>query len=336
MDIEPTESTGPIYVYYDFETTGLGHSRWSDNAGRYVLVKPPQAVELAAKCGRDEFHSLVKPTCILEARSSYVHGIYRLNSRIVARVVPNDSGTMLNEQERIHVLATLRSARDSINSDTKKAIDTGKTYRPDPYNPSLENHIEQGGSLSYVENTTSGPFTVYQSFIEWLNVLKAGAKDRSLCLVAYNGHAFDQPIMEESLRFHGLVLPAGTTFDDPYPLAKQTLKIDRFRLCDVHAHLVGHEMIDAHEAMGDVRALEAVHQVLLTRRKNQLLAVVQDAQMRIAEAQARGASTDNHKTDILVKDESPELSASSSVCGVKRVREASEERQGEECEAGCE
>lgn len=251
------------YVYYDFETTGLGKSAWSDEHQKFVMVEPPEAVELAAKCEDDEFHTLVTPSCPISPRASYVHKIYRLPNGRVVRVQFSDRGVPIENEMRRVIAMSLTRVRNEIEGDIRRAIASGKAYRPDPYDRTFETHINEDGPLSYTESSTKTAGSVYERFVDWLHVHALDGS--SLCLVAYNGERFDEPILRDAIRRYRLELPEGTTFHDPYPLVKKSLNLKRSRLVDAYDHLVGEPMPNAHAAMGDVRALVKVHASLMAR-----------------------------------------------------------------------
>lgn len=253
----------PKYVYYDFETTGLGQSSWSNAERQFILDRPPQAVELAAQCGSDTFNTLICPTCPIEPRASYVHGIYRLHSGRVVRIRTTDDGTPLDARMRHAIGCSLMHVRNEITAEIAKAKSARKTFQPDPYDRTLEEHVNTGGPLTYTESSTKKPVEAYTEFIAWLNTL--AEPDQPLCLVAYNGMRFDEPILRAALDQFALQLPPGTTFHDPYVNVKRRLNLQRSRLVDVYAHLIGSPMPDAHAALGDVRALVQVHASMMAK-----------------------------------------------------------------------
>lgn len=96
----------------------------------------------------------------------------------------------------------------------------------------------------------------------WVQLQVKDDNDQLYCL-AYNGIAFDFQLLFCELARHQLdfLVPKNTTFVDPYLWLKSrrsSLGVKSLRLADVHLHLAGAPILQAHTALADARALSVV------------------------------------------------------------------------------
>lgn len=84
-------------------------------------------------------------------------------------------------------------------------------------------------------------------------------QNRPVYLVAYNNLGYDKLVLECNYKKLDRPMPKNWYFMDPYPQFKELISLSSYRLTNVYQHYFKRELVGAHGAIADTRALYQVY-----------------------------------------------------------------------------